>query len=41
MGKYPVGKVPIHKMRSSLASKGIAKTANFLKFVLLLRPIFL
>jgi hypothetical protein len=39
--KAPVGRVPIHKMRSSLASKGIAKAARFLDFILLLILIFI
>jgi len=39
--KALVGRAPIHKMRSSLASKGIAKVARFLDFMLLLKLIFI
>ena len=39
--KAPAGRVPIHKMRSCLASKGIAKVARFLNFILLLKLIFI
>jgi hypothetical protein len=39
--KVPVGRVPIHKMRSCLASKGIARVARCLNFVLLLKLIFI
>jgi len=39
--KAPVGRVPIPKMRSCLASKGIAEVARFLSFIPLLKLILI
>jgi hypothetical protein len=39
--KAPAGRALIHKMRSCLASKGIAKVARFLSFILLQKLIFI
>jgi hypothetical protein len=39
--KAPVGRALIHKMRFCLASKGIAKLARFLSFILLPKRILI
>ena len=39
--RVPAGRALIHKMRSCLASKGIAKVARSLNFILLLKLIFI